>query len=137
MGGIAHVFDVREKPDLSGFEHVVIGGAIRMAVVSPELQDYLKANRDTLSGKVAGLFAVCGNMGRPVAPEQEEILIANHLAKLTGAALVPSHVFLGRVTKSLMDPETAKMMAAFEDYDNLKRPECMAFGAEILAGLKQ
>jgi len=137
MTGIADVFDVRENPDLSGFEHVVIGGAIRMAAVSPELRDYLKANRDALSGKVAGLFAVCGNMGRPVGPEQEEMLIDNHLAKLAGASLVPSHVFLGRVTKSLMDPETAKRMAAFEDYDNLKRPECMAFGAAILAGLKQ
>ncbi len=137
MGGIADVFDVRENPDLSGFGHVVIGGAIRMAAVSRELQDYLKANRDALSGKVAGLFAVCGNMGRPVAPEQKAMLIDNHLAKLAGAALVPSHVFLGRVTKSLMDPENAKMMAAFEDYDNLKRPECMAFGAEILSSLKK
>lgn len=137
MGGIADVFDVRENPDLSGFEHVVIGGGIRMAAVSRELQAYLQKHRDVLKPRIAGLFAVCGNMGRPVAPEQKAILIDNHLAKLCGAGLVPSHVFLGRVTKSLMDPENAKMMAAFEDYDNLKRPECMAFGAEVLAGLRK
>jgi menaquinone-dependent protoporphyrinogen IX oxidase len=136
MGGIADVFDVRENPDLSGFEHVVIGGSIRMGAVSPELQAYLNANQPALSGKVAGLFAVCGNMGRPVGPEQTAMLIDNHLAKLAGTGSVPSRVFLGRVTKSLMDAQTAQMMAAFEDYDNLKRPECMAFGAEVLAGLK-
>ncbi|MDM7925720.1 MAG: flavodoxin domain-containing protein [bacterium] len=137
MGGIADVFDVRENPDLSAFTHIVIGGGIRMAAVSGELQDYLRKHRDVLKPRIAGLFAVCGNMGRPVGPEQKETLIDAHLAKLSGAALVPSHVFLGRVTKSLMDPETAKMMAAFDDYDNLKRPECMAFGAEVLAGIKK
>ncbi|MBN2202451.1 hypothetical protein JW777_10885 [bacterium] len=135
MAGIADVFDVRENPDLSGFDHVVIGGAIRMAAVSPELRAYLQKHRDVLKPRIAGLFAVCGNMGRPVGPEQKEILIDNHLAKLSGAALVPSHVFLGRVTKSLMDPETAQRMAAFDDYDNLKRPECMAFGAEVLSSV--
>jgi menaquinone-dependent protoporphyrinogen IX oxidase len=29
MDGIANVFDVRENPDLSKYDHVVIGGAIR------------------------------------------------------------------------------------------------------------
>jgi hypothetical protein len=37
---------------------------------------------------------------------------------------VPSKVFLGRITKSLMDPETAQIMAGFEDYDNLNRSDC-------------
>jgi menaquinone-dependent protoporphyrinogen IX oxidase len=137
MGGIADVFDVRENPDLSGFEHVVIGGSIRMGAVSQELQAYLQKHRDVLKPGIAGLFAVCGNMGRPVGPEQTVTLIDNHLAKLAGTGSVPSRVFLGRVTKSLMDPQTAQMMAAFEDYDNLKRPECLAFGAEILAGPKK
>jgi menaquinone-dependent protoporphyrinogen IX oxidase len=136
MGGIADVFDVREKPDLSGFDHVVVGGSIRMGAVSAELQAYLTAERDRLRDRVRGIFAVCGNMGRPVGPEQTAALIDNHLAKLCGRGNVPSRVFLGRVTKSLMDPQTAKMMSAFDDYDNLKRPECMAFGKEIRDGLK-
>jgi menaquinone-dependent protoporphyrinogen IX oxidase len=29
MDGIANVFDVRENPDLSKYDHVVIGGAIQ------------------------------------------------------------------------------------------------------------
>ena len=35
-----------------------------------------------------------------------------------------------------MEPENAKMMASFEDYDNLKRDECMSLGKEILETIK-
>jgi len=31
-----------------------------------------------------------------------------------------------------MDPQTAAMMASAQDYDNLKRADCMAFGQEVL-----
>lgn len=132
MGGIADVFDVRENPDLKQFNHVVIGGSIRASVTSQELQDFIKQNKSLLKDKVRGLFAVCGNMKRPVGPGQTTSFIDNHLAKLCEVATVPSKVFLGRVTKSLMDQQSASMMGGMEDYDNLKRPECMAFGQEIL-----
>jgi hypothetical protein len=137
MCGIANVFDVRENPDLKGFEHIIIGGAIRMGVTSKELQDYIVNNKELLKVKVRGLFAVCGNMRQPASPQQTAQFIDNHLATLCEVSNIPSHVFLGRVTKCLMEPEIAKMMQSMEDYDNLKRPECMAFGQEILAGLKK
>ncbi len=133
MDGIADVFDVREKPDLKGFDHLIIGGSIRGMVTSKELQEYIKKNKRWLREKVRGLFAVCGNMGNPVGPQQTTMFIDNHLAKLCEVSDVPSKVFLGRITKSLMDPQTAKMMERMEDYDNLKRADCMAFGQEILA----
>ncbi|MDZ7371881.1 MAG: T9SS type A sorting domain-containing protein, partial [candidate division KSB1 bacterium] len=132
MGGIANVFDVRENPDLSEFDHIIVGGAIRSSVTRQELQNYITRNKEVMQAKVRGLFAVCGNMGRPVGPQQTTMFIDNHLAKLCGVGKVPSRVFLGRITKSLMDPQTAEMMKNFEDYDNLKRPECMAFGQEVL-----
>lgn len=132
MGGIADVFDVRENPDLSGFDHLVIGGSIRMGTTSKELQDFITKNKAGLKDRVRGLFAVCGNMRQPVGPEQTVRFIDDHLAKLFGIENVPSRVFLGRITKSLMEPETAAMMARMEDYDNLKRAECMAFGEEVL-----
>lgn len=135
MGGIADVFDVRENPDLSGFNHVIIGGSIRGGVTTKELQAYIKNNQEKLKEKVRGLFAVCGNMRNPVNPEVISQLIDNHLAKLCEVTNIPSKVFLGRITKSLMEPEIAKMMAQMEDYDNLKRSDCMAFGKEILARL--
>jgi len=135
LGGIADVFDVRENPDLSRFDHLVIGGSIRMGVTSQALQEFISNNKETLNGKVRGLFAVCGNMRQPVGPEQTVRFIDNHLAKLCGVENVSSKVFLGRVTKSLMEPQTAQMMAAMEDYDNLKRAECMAFGHEILTSM--
>jgi len=68
--GIADVFDVREHPDLNGFDHIIIGGAIRMAVTSKELQDYIVSNKEWLKHKVRGLFAVCGNMRQPVDQQQ-------------------------------------------------------------------
>ncbi|UCH13039.1 MAG: T9SS type A sorting domain-containing protein [Bacteroidales bacterium] len=132
MGGIANVFDVRENPDPAGFDNIIIGGAIRSSVTRQELQDYITLNKELLQDKVRGLFAVCGNMGNPVGPEQTEMFIDNHLAQLCGVSDLPSKVFLGRITKSLMDSETAQMMAGFDDYDNLDRSDCMAFGQEVL-----
>ena len=74
-------------------------------------------------------------MRQPVGPQQTTTFIDNHLAKLCAVSKIPSRVFPGRITKSLLDAETAKTMGSMEDYDNLKRPDCMTFGREILAGL--
>ncbi|OFY61832.1 MAG: hypothetical protein A2V64_08290 [Bacteroidetes bacterium RBG_13_43_22] len=140
MDGIANVFDVRENPDLSGFDHVVIGGAIRAGVTSQLLQEYLEKNKETLKSKIRGYFAVCGNMMRPAGPEQTAAFIDNHLAKICGVSNVPSRVFLGRVTWGLMEPDVRKQMQSFpgiKEYDNLKRPECMEFGKEVLASVSQ
>jgi menaquinone-dependent protoporphyrinogen IX oxidase len=135
MGGIANVFDVREKMDLTPYDHLVVGGSIRSGKVSPLLQEYLEKNRDWIKDRVRGLFAVCGNMQRPVGPEQTEAFIHNHLAKLCGVADVPSKVFLGRMTFGLLEPEVRPRMEQFTngiEYDHLKRADCLAFGKEIL-----
>ena len=141
MGGIADVFDARENPDLKGFDHIVIGGSIQSMVTPKELQDYVTKNKGWLQPKVRGLFAVCGNGERPVGPEQTTMFIDNHLAKLCEVGNIPSRVFNGRITKSLMEPEVAKMMEEMypqmvgkplEDYDLLKRTDCMTFGKEVL-----
>ena len=136
MGGIADVFDIREKPDLKGYEHIVIGGSIRNFETSKELQDFIKQNKETLKGKVRGFFAVCGNMGNPTGPEQTKRYIDDHLVKLCEVEKVPAKVFSGRITKSLMEPENAQMMAMMQDYDHLKRDECMSLGKEILDSIK-
>ncbi len=132
MAGIANVFDVRENPDINVFDHLILGGSIRSGVTSEEMQRYIKNNKSTLKAKVRGLFAVCGNMGQPAGAPQTAQFIDNHLAALCEVSGLPSRVFLGRVTKSLMDNATAAMMAGFADYDNLKRSECMQFGSEVL-----
>lgn len=145
MGGIAGVFDVRENPDLKGFDHIVLGGSIRSGVTRQELQDYITKNRDSLKNKVRGLFAVCGNGEKPVGPQQKTMFIDNHLAELCGADNVPSKVFNGRITKSLLEPDTRKRMEEtypsfagkeLEDYDLLKRTDCLAFGREVLAAIE-
>ncbi len=145
MGGIADVFDVRENPDLKGFDHIVIGGSIRSSATRKELQDYIAKNKETIKNKVRALFAVCGNGERPVGPAQKVALIDNHLAKLCEVGNIPSRVFNGRITKALLDPQNRKMMEEMypkiagkqlEDYDLLKRADCLSFGREVLAALK-
>lgn len=135
MDGIANVFDVRENPDLSSYDHVVIGGAIRSGAVSPDLVTYIERNQGMLKNKIRGLFAVCGNMMQPVGPPQVKSLIDDHLALICGVTGLPSRVFSGRVTFGLMEPEVKKQMQSMpgmKEYDNLKRPECMAFGKEVM-----
>lgn len=132
MAGIANVFDIRENPDLNAFDHIVLGGSIRNNATSEEMQNYIKNNKDALKTKVRGLFAVCGNMGQTVGAQQTTQFIDNHLATLCEVNNLPSKVFLGRITKSLMDAQTAAMMAGAADYDNLKRSDCMLFGSEVL-----
>src|SRR4030042_596171 len=87
MDGIANVFDVRENPDLSKYDHVVVGGSIRAGKVSDLLQEYLEKNRDRLRDKIRGLFVVCGNRMQPPGPEQVTGLIDNHLAILCDVSI--------------------------------------------------
>lgn len=140
MDGIANVFDVHENPDLSVYAHIVVGGSIRSNKVSDMLQEYLEKNRSMIRNKVRGLFAVCGNMRQPVGDEQYKAFIDDHLALMTGAERVPARVFLGRITWGLMEPDVREMMhkiPGMEEYDNLKRPECMEFGREILKSVNK
>jgi menaquinone-dependent protoporphyrinogen IX oxidase len=132
MAGIANVFDIRENSDLSVYDNIVLGGSIRAAATSPEMQSFIAKNKDILKVKVRGYFAVCGNMQQPISSKQTTDFIDNHLAKLCEVNSLPSKVFLGRITKSLMDDATAASMAGQADYDNLKRTECMAFGKQVI-----
>lgn len=135
MGGIADVFDVRENPDIKGFDHVVIGGSIRSFKVSREMQDYLIKNREALKSRIRGFFAVCGNRMQPTGPEQVKQYIDEHLSQITGVSGVPKRVFNGRITISLLDPQDAEMMKNMKmpDYDYMKRSDFLEFGKEILA----
>jgi menaquinone-dependent protoporphyrinogen IX oxidase len=142
MGGIASVFDVRQVPaDLSSYDHLVIGTAIHGGKGPQALDAYLSSNAAALKGKIRGLFAVCGNIGKQPGPQQVKSYIDGYLAKACQVGSVPSRAFGGRVTKVLM-PEGeyksvadmyAKMGGPKEDFDNLSRVECMKLGAEILS----
>jgi len=74
-------------------------------------------------------------MRQPVTTSQYTNFFDNHLIPLTRANKPLSRVFLGRITLNLMEPKIRQQMKSFpnmEDYDNLKRSECMDFGREIL-----
>jgi len=138
MGGIADVFDVRENPDPSKYDHIVVGGSIRSNKVSKEMEDFLGKNKDALMNKIRGLFCVQGNMKKPTGPENVKQLIDGYLSKLTGVTGVPGKSFNGRITLNLLEPENKKMMEQMnmEDYDFMKRGDFLEFGKTILASVK-
>ena len=136
MDGIADVFDVRENPDLRPFDHVVVGGSIRMGKVSQELQDYLAKHKEVLKDKIRGFFVVCGNRKQPTGPDQVKIYIEDHLSQITDVSGVPAKAFNGRVTIGLAEPEYKEMLGNYGDYDLMKRIDFMEFGKTILASVK-
>jgi menaquinone-dependent protoporphyrinogen IX oxidase len=142
MGGIAAVFDIRQVPaDLSSYDHLVIGTAIHGGKGPKALEDYISANLGPLQGKIRGLFAVCGNLGRLPGPPQVKTYIDDYLAKICRVNSVPHRVFGGRITQVLM-PEAeykpiadmyARLGGPAGDWDNLSRVECLKFGKEIFS----
>jgi hypothetical protein len=60
MGGIADAFDVRENPDLSSFESIIVGSGIYSQKIDQPLEAYLAGNAALISGKIKTLFVVCG-----------------------------------------------------------------------------
>lgn len=138
MGGIADVFDVRENPDPSKYDHVVVGASIRSNEVSKEMKDYLTKNKDVLKGKIRGFYCVQGNMKKPTGPENVKQLIDGHLSVITGVTGVPGRCFNGRITLSLLEPKEFKMMSemGMKDYDLMTRGDFLEFGKSILDSVK-
>jgi menaquinone-dependent protoporphyrinogen IX oxidase len=136
LGGIADVFDVRENPDPKGYDFIVVGGSIRMAKVSQEMQDFLAKNKDVLKDKIKGFFCVAGNGKQPTGPEQVKTYVDQHLSVITGVSGVPAKVFNGRITIHLTEPEYVDMLKSFGDYDLMKRTDFLDFGKTILASIK-
>jgi menaquinone-dependent protoporphyrinogen IX oxidase len=141
MGGIAAVFDARQKPDLKAYNHVIIGTAIHGGKGPQEFEDLIKANLPDLKSKIKAYYAVCGNGGDRPGAQTHTTYIDNYLVKLCGTPAPSSRVFPGRITKALLPESDIKMLEgffkqqgkAFEDYDHLARWDCLEFGKQILA----
>jgi len=138
MGAIADVFDARENPNLSAFEYLIIGSGIYGGKIAQPLESYIGKNASLIAGKTKAVFVVCGQGGTERANQYLELL-----ANLCGAKSVLKRSFPGRMTKRLLSPEDYKGLEGFyqrgnrpfEDYDNLKRKDCLDFGEEILKPL--
>ena len=136
MGGIADAFDARENPDLSSFGSIVVGSGIYSGKIDRYLDDYLTRNASLISNRIRGLFIVCGAGDSP-----RGLGFADLLAKACLAKPSLTRVFSGRITKRLLNEEDYKIEEnvfkrrneAFEDYDHLKRSDCLKFGEEILS----
>jgi len=137
MGGIAAVFDARQKPDLKAYDHLIIGTAIHGGKGPNEFEEIIKANIDDVKSKVRAYYVVCGNrMDRPSA-QTEQMYITGYLGKLCQASAPANRAFSGRITKALLSEADLKMLEGvfkpLEDYDHLARWDCMMFGRQILA----
>jgi menaquinone-dependent protoporphyrinogen IX oxidase len=137
MGGIAAVFDARQKPDLKAYDHLIFGTAIHGGKGPQEFEDLIKANIDEVKSKTRAFYAVCGNrMDRPWV-ETQQMYIDNYLAKLCQVTAPANRVFPGRITKALLPEADVKRLEGvfkpLDDYDHLSRWDCMMFGRQILA----
>ena len=136
MGDIADVFDVRENPDLSSFDAIIVGSGIYSGKIDPLLAAYLAKNGPAFSTRIKALFVVCGQGDTPTGRG-----FVDQLAKSCGANPSLTKVFSGRLTKKLLnapdykiEEEVAKRQNhPYEDYDHLQRKDCLKFGEEILA----
>ena len=135
MGGIADAFDARENPDLSSVAYIVVGSGIYRGKIDTYLADYLAKNSSSVSNKIKALFIVCGAGDSPRAQPFVEGLVKSCQTK---SALIK--IFSGRITKKLLNEEDYKIEEEvfkrrnepYEDYDRLKRIDCLKFGEEIL-----
>jgi hypothetical protein len=98
-----------------------------------------------MKGKVRGLFAVCGNLGRPPGQAQVEKYIDKQLAVMLETGKLPAKVFGGRMTTELLSEKDYKVLEEFgkkenltllQNYDNLARLDCLQFGQKILTSVK-
>ena len=135
MGGIADAFDARENPDLSSFDSIIVGSAIYSGKIDQPLEAYLTRNAPSISNRIKALFIVCGAGDSPRAQKFVDVLANSCQAR---PSLV--RIFSGRVTKGLLNKEDYKIEEdvfkrrnePFEDYDRLKRSDCLKFGEETL-----
>jgi len=135
MAAIADVFDARENPDLSSFDYLIIGSGIYGGKIAEPLESYISKNASLISSKTKAVFVVCGSGGTERANRA-----LDELANLCGAKSVLKKSFPGRLTKRLLSPDDYKGLEGFyqrgnrpfEDYDNLKRKDCLDFGEEVL-----
>ncbi len=131
MGGIADLFDARENPDLAAFDALMVGSGIYSGKIDQPLESYLARNAGSISSRIRALFVVCGSGGTPRAQAYVDAL-----AKLCGVSSPLTKTFPGRVTKRLLNPADYKVEEEvfkrrnqpFEDYDYLKRSDCLKFG---------
>jgi Flavodoxin domain len=134
MGGVADVFDVRENPDLSSFDGIIVGSGIYFGRTEENLNTYLAKNVGSISSRVKAVFVVCGAAGKPPAKEY-----ADNLAKLCQTSSVLRRELPGRMTKRLLTGHDAKLLedyfkgrnVPFAEYDRLERKDCLQFGEEI------
>ena len=125
-------------------EFIVLGSPIYSYSVLPDMEVFLKKNREVLAEKPLAAFVVCGDsMWNPKAEEGGN----KNLVKLT--RLLPSEpiaiaVLGGRMRMEELDEEDGPRIRAFRErigreptgYDRMELESALAFADEIVLRLK-
>jgi menaquinone-dependent protoporphyrinogen IX oxidase len=132
MGGTANVdvLDIKGSPipNLSNYESIVIGSAVRSMAISPDMKTYIQKNKTALGNKIKGFFAVCGNNSSTTIDDATKKKYTNdQLASYAGVSNVPGKVFPGRVDQCAKDAGIN-----ITPYDHLSQADCVAFGKTLL-----
>lgn len=126
----ATLVDVEKAPaqmDLSGFDTIIIGGAVYVSKVSKKLRAFCESNIDTLLKKRVGIFLCCA------LPEQfNEVLTANFPAALLNSSVVTKtfgsearlammKFFDKMIIKAVSKGDFSKFQISYESMDEFVR----------------
>jgi|GEM_PF-1686946 len=128
LGGIADVVDIAvTTPQVSDYDHFIIGGWINGGDVFPEsIPNFVTANKDALKDKIEGLFTVCGNRGDPIQAKQINDYLTTKLVADSGVTDKPAKLFPGRNIHSCSE------VTYIREYDLVSEDDGVAFGQSIL-----
>ncbi len=112
-GWSVDVEGVKTAGDLRGYQAVVIGSAIRMGSVLPEIQEFVRARREELEGRPVAYFVVCMTMQEDTPENRAE---ANGYLDPLRSEVKPVEVglFAGKVDYSKLGVGT-RLMAKMAD----------------------
>lgn len=132
------VVSLKEKPDLDGYQAVLLGSAIRMGSWLPEAVEFIEMNREQLNGLPTALFTVhMLNTGEDDASRTNRLA---YLDKIRPMLNDPEEVYFEGVMDfsrlSFLDRLIAKMVNAVEA-DNRDWEQIRGWTPEIIQNLDQ
>jgi menaquinone-dependent protoporphyrinogen oxidase len=128
------VHPVEKVRDISGYDAVVVGTAVRMFHILPKTRRFLRRHRKALSKVPVAYFLVCLAMGEPTP---ENIQKAKHWAAPMIATKEPISLglFGGCINHEKLTDIFGKSMRSVPEQDHRDWEEIRAWAGEILPKL--
>ena len=125
-GAAVDVKPVKEVDDLDGYKAVVVGSAIRMTRVLPEMASFVESHQATLSQMPTAYFLCCGRLQDDTQENRREVSSwlspVREIVRPVGEGLFAGKVDFDKL--SFLDRTMAKMMGSSEgdwrDWDAIR-----------------